>query len=207
MAGFADRLAFVPPPFNLASVAAATDAFEGGLLVLDYIQRIPPPGEHADKRGSVDASMNHLRQFAEAGVGVVVISAVGRGKDTKGRSTYDGDALNLASFRESSELEFGCDDAFILAPDAKNPALRVLRHLKSRHGEARDIGLGFDGATQRFTSLSQGSPASEPEGKGKGGRSRCRAGDKPEARARLAGLWERTAPASEDDPEGGNDES
>jgi hypothetical protein len=37
--------------------------------------------------------------------------------DAKGRSSYSGEGLNLASFRESSELEFGADDAFILHPD------------------------------------------------------------------------------------------
>ena len=47
----ADRLAFVRPPFNLENVAASADAFRADLLVLDYIQRIPPPGQHADKRG------------------------------------------------------------------------------------------------------------------------------------------------------------
>ena len=38
-----------------AHVAASADAFDAGLLVLDYIQRIAPPGEHGDRRGSVDA--------------------------------------------------------------------------------------------------------------------------------------------------------
>ena len=56
--------------------------------------------------------MNYLRQFAEAGVGLMVVSAVGRSKDSKGRSSYT-EGLSLASFRESSELEFGADDAFI----------------------------------------------------------------------------------------------
>ena len=52
--------------------------------------------------------MDFLRQFADAGTAVMVISAIGRTKDSKGRSSYAGEGLNLASFRESSELEFGC---------------------------------------------------------------------------------------------------
>ena len=75
----ADRLAFVRPPFDLANVAATADAFDAGLLVLDYIQRIPPPGEHGDRRGAVDATMDYLRQFADAGVAVIVV--VGRRPD------------------------------------------------------------------------------------------------------------------------------
>ncbi len=152
----ADRLAFCRPPFDLANVAASADAFHADLLVLDYIQRIPPPGQHDDKRTSVNATMNFLRQFADAGCGLLVVAAVGRQKDAKGRTSYDGDSLNLASFRESSELEFGADDAYILVPDAKNPAAVTLRHLKARHSEARDLSLTFDRAIQRFTAGGSG---------------------------------------------------
>src|SRR5487761_684179 len=102
-----DRLAFVRPPFDLANVATSADGFQADLILLDYIQRIPPPGQHGDRRGAVDASMNYLRQFAEADVAVIVVAAEARAKDRQGRSSYDGDGLNLASFRESSELEFG----------------------------------------------------------------------------------------------------
>src|SRR5262249_42882088 len=64
----AERLAFVRPPFDLANVAASADAFgDVGLIVFDYIQRIPPPGNHGDKRGAVDATMDFLRQFADNG--------------------------------------------------------------------------------------------------------------------------------------------
>src|SRR5262249_41369600 len=101
----AERLAFVTPPFDLANVAATADAFNAGLILLDYVQRIPPPGDHGDKRGSVNATMSYLREFADAGTAVIVISAIGRTKDNKGRSSYAGEGLNLASFRESSELE------------------------------------------------------------------------------------------------------
>lgn len=135
----AERLCFVRPPFDLANVAATADAFDAGLLLLDYIQRIPPPGEHGDKRGAVNATMDYIRQFADAGTAVIVLSAIGRTKDRKGRSSYAGDGLNLASFRESSELEYGADDAFLLTPDNEDGESVTLRHLKSRHGEAKDI--------------------------------------------------------------------
>ena len=97
--------------------------------------------------------MDYLRQFADAGVAVIVVAAVSRSKDSKGRSTYDGDALNLASFRESSELEFGADDAFILVKDPDDDDTGViLKHLKARHTEAKDIALIFDRPHQRFES-------------------------------------------------------
>lgn len=64
-----ERLAFTKPPFDLENVAASADACDAELVLLDYIQRIPPPGQHGDRRGAVDASMGYLRQFADAGRG------------------------------------------------------------------------------------------------------------------------------------------
>jgi replicative DNA helicase len=186
----AERLAFVRPPFDLANVAATADVFGAQLLLLDYIQRIPPPGEHGDKRGAVNATMGYLRQFADAGVAVIVISSIGRTKDSKGRSTYAGDGLNLASFRESSELEFGADDAFILTPDDDDQGEAVtLRHLKSRHGECRDMALTFHRRHQRFA----------PTGSDSGPRP-----DAAKVKSALAAHWARTAPAADD--EGGEDD-
>jgi replicative DNA helicase len=178
-----ERLAFVRAPFDLANVAATADAFGAGLLLLDYLQRIPPPGDHKDRRGAVDASMSYLRQFADAGVAVLVVAAVARGRDSKGRSSY-GEGLNLASFRESSELEFGCDDAFLLIPDDNQGDAVTLRHLKSRHGEPRDLDLTFDRPRQRFA-------AAPPAGPGK-------------FMSALARAWGRTAAAAAE-AEGGDE--
>ena len=177
----AERLAFVRPPFDLANIAGVADEFDAGLIVLDYIQRIQPPGEHGDKRGSVDATMSHLRAFADAGKAIVVLSAVGRTKDKAGRSSYSGDGLNLASFRESSELEFGADDAFILTPDDAADDEVILRHLKSRNGACREVRLQFNGALQRFTALDS---TEEPSN--------------DERREAIAELWGRTAAAADD---------
>lgn len=185
------RLAFVRPPFDLANVAASADAFGADLIVLDYIQRIGAPGDLGDRRNSVDATMHYLRQFGDAGTAIVVVSALSRSKDTKGRSSY-GEGLSLASFRESSELEYGADDAFILTPaDGEEEGLPiarvVLRHLKSRHGEAKDITLDFDRKHQRFTPAERIIPRVNAEG-GK-------------LKAALAAAWASTNPAPDDGEE------
>ena len=196
-----ERLAFVRPPFDLATIAAAADAHDAGLIVLDYMQRIQPPGTHNDKRGSVNATMDYLRQFADAGVAVIVLSAVGRSKDDKGRSSYAGSGMSLASFRESSELEFGCDDAFILHPDAddaEGDTMR-LRHLKSRHGEARDLLLQFDRPRMLFTPLSPDELPSKPPKKDN--RARGRNG---KLLSELADLWNRPAATDDLDDERGD---
>ena len=192
LASVADRLCFVRPPYDLANVAAAADAFDAGLLVLDYIQRITPPGHDGEARGGVNRLMDYLRQFAEAGVALIVVSAVGRSKDARGRSSYAGEGLNLASFRESSELEFGADDAFILHPDADDAegdtsgGLMVLKHLKSRHGECRTLSLRFDRPRQSFTPEAVTDDTAKPTGAEAG-----------KLRSALAEMWGRTTPAAE----------
>jgi hypothetical protein len=60
----------------------------------------------------------------------------------------------------------------------------VLRHLRSRHGETKDVVLTFDGKRQRFT------PAEPAE-------SKTRA-DRGKLQAALRALWDRTSPAQDD---------
>ncbi len=195
----AERLAFVKVPFDLANVAASADAFRADLIVLDYIQRIPPPGNHADKRVAVNATMDYLRQFADAGVAVLVLAAVGRAKDAKGRASYSGDGLNLASFRESSELEFGADDAFILVPAEDGGEFGTVtvtvKHLKARHSQAKDLVLDFDRRTQRF-SEAEDPRTWNPNGPAKPARGKLQSA--------LAALWDRTPPADDDADQGGD---
>jgi replicative DNA helicase len=188
----AERLAFCRPPFGLASVAGVADEFGARLLLLDYVQRIGPPGEQGDRRGAIDKTMDYLRQFADNGVAVIVVSAVGRGKDRKGRSSYADDALSLASYRESSELEYGCDDAFLLVPDPKAAGRVTLKHLKSRNSEPRDVALIFDARHQRFTPVAtEGDQEPRP--------------DRVKLKGALAGLWARTAPANDETEEDEDD--
>lgn len=153
LAGVADRLSFVRAPFDLKNVAESGDDFTADVIILDYIQRIRPPGDFADRRGSVAATMEVIREMADSGVAVVVVAAVSRQRDKKGRSSYQGDALNLASFRESSELEFGADDAFMLVPSGENDDEIILKHLKSRYGQTGDSILRFNRSLQRFEAL------------------------------------------------------
>ncbi len=201
-----ERLAFVRPPFDLGNVAAAADAHDAGMIVCDYIQRIRPQGEHGDKRGSVNATMDYLRQFADAGVAVIVLSAVGRTKDDQGRSSYAGSGMNLASFRESSELEFGADDAFILHSEADNAEGNTmrLRHLKSRHGEARDMLLTFDRPRMSFTPLSAAEAAERTSKPHKRGTRKADVAKAGKIQADLATLWSQTPAVDDDlDTEGG----
>lgn len=151
LAAVAERLAFVGRPHSFENIANAADDFAGKLIVLDYLQRIAPPGEHGNHKASVDAAMECVRRFADEGAAVVVVAAVGRSKNSSGQNAYQN--LNLASFRESSELEYGADDAYLLIRADKDADAVLLSHVKSRNGELKDISLRFIGANQRFDAL------------------------------------------------------
>jgi replicative DNA helicase len=80
----ADRLAFIRPPFEMGNVAVSADAFDAGLIVLDYIQRVGAHGEHGDRRGAISGTMDYLRQFADEGFAINVVAALARSKDARG---------------------------------------------------------------------------------------------------------------------------
>ncbi len=152
-----ERIAFVRPPFDLDNVADTADDFGGDLLIIDYIQRVRLRQDKGDdNRGSVNIVMDLLRKFADAGRAVVVVAAVSRTKDSKGRVSNDGGGLNLASFRESSELEFGADDCFMIVKHPKDDAQIILKHSNARNGEAKDNTLTFDKRHQQFTPVDDG---------------------------------------------------
>jgi replicative DNA helicase len=151
-----DRIAFMQPPFTLEKVLTAADAHEADLIVLDYLQRFTPITDSVDARVRMNEAMDLLRKVAFTGCAVLAVSAVSRARDKGGRPTYAAPALTMASFRESSELEYGADDAFLLAPvKDENPSVVRLSHLKCRHGKPRTIDLHFDRACQSFTLMSE----------------------------------------------------
>lgn len=195
--GIIDRLGFMTAPYDISNVAASVDAFGADVVFIDYIQRFTIPTEDAEARHRVNRVMDYLRQFANAGLAVVVVSAVGRTRDKAGRSSYTGDGLSLASFRETSELEYGADDAFILAPISDDdPDLVRLSHLKARHGMQVTQEFRFDRAVQSFTLVTGDSVKSSTArgGSGKTKDSVARASVTKE----LRWLWDTAVVADED---------
>ena len=147
----AGRLAFLSAPFALEHIAAAGTAFGANVLVLDYIQRITVGDGKVDKREQLEAAATVLRRFCDAGAAVLVASAVARQKHAGG-STYKG--LNLASFRGSSELEYGTDAAYMLVPTEGGGI--NFQCEKNRYGAVADITTAFDPLTQTFTAATAG---------------------------------------------------
>jgi replicative DNA helicase len=163
-APLAGRLAFLHPPFALEHVAAAGTAFDANVLALDYIQRFTVGDAVKDKREQLETAATVLRRFCDAGAAVLVASAVSRQKHAGG-STYRG--LNLASFRGSSELEYGADSAYVLVPTEGGGI--NFQCEKNRYGPVADIPTAFDGTIQKFTPAPCGLDAFDAVTPAKGG--------------------------------------
>jgi replicative DNA helicase len=144
-----DHLTFCPAPFTLSHVTGVANKLDAGLIVFDYIQRFSTGESHSDKRTELNAIMDRLRAMAAEGKAVIVVSSLGRVRDFAGRSSYDEKAINLASYKESGELEYGADEAFALVAD-RDPSRVTLKHLKSRYGEHQDVSLIFNREVLRF---------------------------------------------------------
>lgn len=141
----AGRLAFLSDPYTLEHVAAAGTDFGANVLILDYIQRIGVGDAAKDKREQLETAATVCRRFCDAGACVLVASAVSRQKGNTG-SNYSG--LNLASFRGSSELEYGADSAYLFVPG--EGGLVTLECGKHRYGDPADLVTAFDKTTQTF---------------------------------------------------------
>ena len=154
LATFADRVSFVRAPFHMGRVSEAADRAGATVVVLDYLQRVDPAPDGrrgpTDARQKVNAVMTDVRRHAlDRDRAVLLLSALSRGRNARGESEHSVNA-DLASFRESSELEYGVDDAAILIPHPQDAAFKLLRHVKSRDGEQVDAWLRFDGARMSF---------------------------------------------------------
>ncbi len=119
--------------------------------MLDYIQRISVGDGRQEKRDQLETAATVLRRFADAGAAVLVASAVSRQKGKSG-STCTG--LNLASFRGSSELEYGADSAYLFTPG--DGGVLTLACEKNRYAAVADIVTRFDPTTQAFGPAASG---------------------------------------------------
>lgn len=151
------RMEFMSPPYRIERLVDAVAEVQPEILLVDYLQRIQCCEGVADTRNRVNLLMQEIRNLASLGVCVVVVSAVGR---TKGGGGYNASDIGLGSFRESSEIEYACDDAYVMYREGENDpsagdGRRVvgLKHVKSRNHMQKDLRLEFDGAVQRFDLL------------------------------------------------------
>lgn len=147
---FADRLAFAKPPFTIERFLELARKWGAHIVILDYIQRVGTAGPYQDQRAVINAAMTAMRQAANTGMCFLLAAAMSRQKDHRGNSGYRNDSLDQGVLRDSSDLEYGADDVYLMVPDRKIPSNLVLQHLKSRNGKKEDIRLHFDADSLAF---------------------------------------------------------
>lgn len=125
---------FLSPDFSLKRIYE--HGCTGRLLLIDYVQRLRIDGI-SDSRARIDCAMSRFRELARDDRAIVVVSSLSRG--TSG----------MESFRESSELEFGCDYAYLMEKTGDSSVL--LTNVKNRWGALRDVVLSVDWPTMTFS--------------------------------------------------------
>jgi replicative DNA helicase len=155
-----ERVSVLREPCNLMQLLRLKTG-EPGLLIIDYIQKFAPAT--GDTRQGVSEVMGELRAFAKAGWAVVALSATSRVQGKAG-SGHDSSKLTQASFRDSSEIEFNSDAAYLLVdngPFAGDEWQRsiTLKCVKNRHGAPRDFQLLFHRPRMEFAPLPEILPA------------------------------------------------
>ena len=146
------RTRFAMPPFTVARLIMQVQEFDPDLVLVDYLQRIGGDGDKTDLRTQINRTMDALRLVASESRAVVAISALNR---PSGGGDWSKETVSLASFRESSEVEYSSDAVYALVRDRGSRASTLVA-LKNRSGPLEDIELEFEGALQRFVN----SPAS-----------------------------------------------
>lgn len=144
-----ERVAILRNPRTIGQVHAAAKEHEAEIVLVDYIQRLGSAGRAADARQEMNAVMADMRRLADEGRAVLAVSALSRSKGSSG-SSYKG-STDIASFRESSEVEYGADWAAIIEPHEEDPRGRTLRIVKHRFGELGKYRAHFAGASMTWT--------------------------------------------------------
>ncbi|MBL9164434.1 MAG: hypothetical protein JNL18_17030 [Planctomycetaceae bacterium] len=142
------RTKFATGPFTISRLLMQVQEFSPDLLLVDYIQRIGVEGEKVDLRCQINRTMDALRHVARDGAAVVAVSALNR---PSGGGDWSKGTVSLASFRESSEVEYSSDAVYALVRDRGSRAATLVA-LKNRSGPIEDIELEFEGPFQRFVS-------------------------------------------------------
>lgn len=142
------RITFLGPPFSAERLVNAAWETGADIVVVDYLQRLRAHG--IESRVQVAAAMEAVREIADGGAAVIAVAALNR-------NSYETAAQSSGSFRDSSEIEYGADSAYIIQRDPKSQNAK-LKCVKRRYGSPTDLKLQFDGDRQMFTSREQDGP-------------------------------------------------
>lgn len=144
-----ERIEVMLPTFDPRRLAKLALVHKPGLLIVDYLQKFSPPGvELRQGTGDVCAVM---RDLAREGWAVLALSATSR----SAKGGHDTRSLSLASFKESGEIEYNADAAYLLVDgdeetDDNSKQSVVIRCEKNRNGERSETPAIFDMAAMSF---------------------------------------------------------
>lgn len=104
------ELKIMPDPATMGNLETWIDEYEPSIIVVDYLQQLALRSSD-DMRRAIDNTLLRFRELANRdGICFLILSALAR---------------NSEVFRESGEIEYGSDNAFILLPPSEDP--KVIR--------------------------------------------------------------------------------
>ena len=145
------RVTFLNRPFTLEHAGLVARDTGSSVLILDYIQRFECVDKAESRAHAIEKNVDHSRALADEGMGILMVSALGRPQQKEGKG-YAG--ADITSFRGSSELEYGGDIIYTLERARGADDATLVCH-KNRDGEPVDIEFKFDQRIQRFTQKDQ----------------------------------------------------
>lgn len=118
--------------------------FPPGLLVVDYLQKCAPAT--GDTKGAIQSLLNELRELARIGWAVLILSATNRS---------NGNGNKQQSFRDSSEVEYQADFAYVMQVDEGQDENALDQQItfccvKNRWDRQVDVPMVFHKSEQRF---------------------------------------------------------
>ena len=115
-----------------------------GFLVVDYLQKCAPPS--GDPKASIQLLLNDLRLLSQDGWAVLVLSATNRASGAN--------ANKQQSFRDSSEIEYQSDSAYVLSvEEGQENAIDqnvTFSCVKNRWDSKEDLQMIYRKFEQRF---------------------------------------------------------
>jgi archaellum biogenesis ATPase FlaH len=139
MAGYLDRVWFIQPPFSYENLEEACEESAAELVVVDYLQRLITKKE-GNNQEKITELMSKIRNIAMTDRCVLVLAALNR----KGYKD-----LELSSFRDCSEIEYGCDSAYLMSLNIGSGCTEF-KHVKHRYTKDLSFIATFKGKHQMF---------------------------------------------------------
>ena len=134
---FATRISNLNPPHVVEDAIQEALRLKASVVCLDYLQRIDTSsGSPSDSRSRINHILTACRNAAmEHGITFLLASSLKREGHKQSSDQYKAEHLSLGSFKESGDIEYAVDQAFIFALSSDHPGRRQLRCVKSRSSD------------------------------------------------------------------------